>query len=168
MQPASQMDPVSKGRLWGGRVLTAVPVLFLVFDGVSHILKPGPVVEAFARLGFPLSLAVPLGILEFGCLAFYVFPRTATLGAILLTGYLGGAVASHVRVGDPLFDTIFPTLIGAMFWGGFSCATDGCAPFLLSIRRPPVLRHSRAGHDRPADCETKPERKFNDAIPMCV
>ena len=74
--------------------------------------------EAFARLGFPLSLSVELGIIELVCLALYVIPRTSILGAILLTGYLGGAVATHLRVGDPLFDTIFPILIGALVWGG--------------------------------------------------
>jgi DoxX-like family len=83
------------------------------------------VAEAFARLGFPLSLSVELGIIELVCVALYVIPRTSILGAILLTGYLGGAIATHLRVGDPLFDTIFPILIGALVWGG---------PFLLDRR----------------------------------
>jgi len=109
---------VSKKALWAGRILTAISALFLVFDAVSHLLTPAPVVDAFTRLGFPLKTAVPLGIIELACLAVYAFPRTSVLGAILLTGYLGGAVATHVRVSDPLFDTIFPILFGVLVWLG--------------------------------------------------
>ena len=109
---------MNKG-LWTGRIVSALAVLFLVMDGVTHLIKPAPVAEAFSRLGFPLSLSVELGIIELLCVAFYVIPRTAILGAILLTGYLGGAVATHLRVLDPLFDTIFPVLIGALVWAGF-------------------------------------------------
>lgn len=108
---------MNKG-LWTGRIVSALAVLFLVMDGVTHLIKPAPVAEAFSRLGFPLSLSVELGIIELLCVAFYVIPRTAILGAILLTGYLGGAVATHLRVLDPLFDTIFPVLIGALVWCG--------------------------------------------------
>src|SRR5271155_4577641 len=103
---------------WTGRIVATLAALFLLLDGVTHLLKPAPVAEAFARLGFPLSLSVELGIIDLVCLVLYVIPRTSILGAILLTGYLGGAVAIHVRVGDPLFDTIFPILIGALAWGG--------------------------------------------------
>ncbi len=112
-------------KLWAGRIVGALGALFLVMDGVTHLMKPAPVAEAFARLGFPLSLSVELGIIDLVCVALYVIPRTSILGAILLTGYLGGAVATHLRVGDPLFDTIFPILIGALVWGG---------PFLLDLR----------------------------------
>jgi hypothetical protein len=112
-------------KLWAGRIVGALGALFLVMDGVTHLMKPAPVAEAFARLGFPLSLSVELGIIELVCVALYVIPRTSILSAILLTGYLGGAVATHLRVGDPLFDTIFPILIGALVWGG---------PFLLDLR----------------------------------
>jgi DoxX-like family len=93
--------------LWAGRIVSAVAVLFLTMDGVTHLIKPAPVAEAFNRLGFPLSLSVELGIIELACVVVYVIPRTSILGAILLTGYLGGAVATHLRVLDPLFDTIF-------------------------------------------------------------
>ena len=98
--------------------MSALAVLFLLLDGVTHLMKPAPVAEAFARLGFPLSLSVELGIIELICVVVYVIPRTSILGAILLTGYLGGAVATHLRVRDPLFDTIFPIIIGALVWGG--------------------------------------------------
>lgn len=81
-------------------------------------MAPAPVVEAFQHLGIPPGLAVPLGIVELVCIAIYVFPRTSVLGAVLLTGYLGGAVASHLRVGDPVFSTVFPVLIGVLLWGG--------------------------------------------------
>ena len=109
-----------KKTAWAGRILCALAALFMTLDGVSHLVKPvpGPVIDAFARLGFPLSLSVELGGIALACVALYVIPRTSILGAILLTGYLGGAVAIHLRVRDPLFDTIFPILIGALVWGG--------------------------------------------------
>jgi DoxX-like family len=107
-----------KKTLWIGRIVSALAVLFLVMDGVTHLIKPAPVAEAFNRLGFPLSLSVELGIIELVCVVVYAIPRTSILGAILLTGYLGGAVATHLRVLDPVFDTTFPIVIGALVWGG--------------------------------------------------
>ena len=107
-----------KKTLWAGRIVSALAVLFLLLDGVTHLMKPAPVAEAFQRLAFPLNLSVELGIIELVCVAVYVIQRTSILGAILLTGYLGGAVATHLRVRDPLFDTIFPILIGALVWAG--------------------------------------------------
>jgi len=104
--------------VWAGRIVSAFAVLFLVLDGVTHLMQPAPVAEAFHRLAFPLSLSVELGVIELACVVVYVIPRTSILGAILLTGYLGGAVATHLRVLDPLFDTIFPIIIGALVWGG--------------------------------------------------
>ncbi len=118
MQAATALAPAPGQRLWAGRIVSAVPALFLVMDAVMHIAKPDPVAQAFAQLGFPLGLAVPLGIIELLLVAIYVVPRTSALGAILLTGYLGGAVASHVRIGDPVFPVIFPILVGALLWGG--------------------------------------------------
>jgi hypothetical protein len=109
----------SKGRIWAGRILSALPVLFLLFDAVIHILKIAPVVEAFAQLGYSVSLAVPLGIIELVCVVLYVIPRTSVLGAVLLTGYLGGAVATNLRVGAPLFSNVlFPVYVGILLWGG--------------------------------------------------
>ncbi|HUA20362.1 MAG TPA: DoxX family protein [Bryobacteraceae bacterium] len=118
MQAATALAPAPGKRLWAGRIVSAVPALFLVLDAAMHIAKPDPVVQAFTQLGFPLNLAVPLGVTELLLVALFVVPRTSLLGAILLTGYLGGAVASHVRVGDPTFQTIFPILVGALLWGG--------------------------------------------------
>jgi hypothetical protein len=109
----------SKTSVWVGRILSGLVVLFLVSDGIIKFIKPAPVIETSAHLGLPLSLANTLGILLLICTAIYVFPRTSVLGAILLTGYLGGAVATHLRVGDPLFSHIlFPTYLGVLLWLG--------------------------------------------------
>jgi hypothetical protein len=109
----------SKRGVWVGRMLSGSVVLFLVPDGIIKFIKPAPVVETSAHLGLPLSLANTLGIILLICTAIYVFPRTSVLGAILLTGYLGGAVATHLRVGDPLFSHIlFPTYLGVLVWLG--------------------------------------------------
>ena len=111
--------PISKGRLWTGRILSALPALFLLVDGVGKLLKPTPVVEGTVQLGYPESVLLGLGIVLLTCTALYVIPRTAVLGAILLTGYLGGAIATHVRVGSPLFShTLFPIYIAVLVWGG--------------------------------------------------
>ena len=104
--------------LWAGRILSGICALFLLFDAGSHFMKPAPVAEAFERLNFPLALSPALAIIALVCLVFYVIPQTSVLGAILLTGYLGGAVATHLRVRDPLFDTIFPILFGVLIWLG--------------------------------------------------
>jgi hypothetical protein len=104
--------------LWAGRILSALSVLFLLFDAAGHLVAPPAVVEAFNRLGYPLSLSSALAIIELVCLVAYAIPRTAILGAILLTGYLGGAVATHLRVRDPVFDTIFPIIFGVLVWAG--------------------------------------------------
>jgi len=92
---------------------------FLIFDGVIHVMKPAPVVEAFAKLNFPLRFAVPLGIVELFCVLLYVIPRTSILGGILLTGYLGGAVAIQLPTENSLFgEILFPVYIGVFLWGG--------------------------------------------------
>lgn len=119
MESVIETTPVSAKRLWTGRIVGAVAVLFLLFDGIIHLMKPAPVVESFAQLGYPVKLAVGLGIAELLCLALYVIPRTAILGAVLLTGYLGGAIASHLRIGDPLFShVLFPVYVAILIWGG--------------------------------------------------
>jgi hypothetical protein len=105
--------------VWGGRILSGFVTAFLLFDAVIHLLKPAPVVEAFAKLHLPLSLAVELGIIELLCLALYAIPATSILGAILLTGYLGGAVAIQVTTSNSLFgEILFPVYVGAILWGG--------------------------------------------------
>ena len=110
----------SKG-LWTGRILSGLVVLFLLVDAGYKLIRPlpAPAVEAFGKLGYPVEFAAGLGILLLSCVALYLIPRTSVLGAILLTGYLGGAVSSHVRVGDPWFShALFPVYIGLFIWGG--------------------------------------------------
>jgi len=105
---------------WTGRGLSTFVVLFMIFDGVIHVLKPAAVVDAFAQLGFPLGASVTLGILELAFTALYAIPRTAAFGAVLLSAYLGGAVATQLRAGAGWFPTIFPVLIGALLWAGLA------------------------------------------------
>jgi ABC-type transport system involved in cytochrome c biogenesis permease component len=115
----AQSAPLSKGRLWTGRIMSALPALFLFVDGVGKLVKPAPVVQGTVQLGYPESVLVGLGIVLLSCTVLYVIPRTAILGAILLTGYLGGAIATHVRVGSPLFSHIlFPVYVAVLLWGG--------------------------------------------------
>jgi uncharacterized membrane protein YphA (DoxX/SURF4 family) len=115
MLPDMQIAPVSKKMLWAGYILSALPVLMLFFSGVMKLVKPAPVIEGFIRLGYPEGLALGIGIVELVCAVLYVIPRTSVLGAILLTGYLGGATATHLRIGEPFFA---PILLGVMVWGG--------------------------------------------------
>ena len=134
MSSASQVSEIaqsavgttsSKKGVWIGRFLSGLVVLFLIPDAVIKFIRPAPVVDAFAHLGLPLSLANTLGILLLVCTAVYVFPRTSVLGAILLTGYLGGAVATHLRAGDPLFShVLFPTYLGVLLWLGLYLRDD--------------------------------------------
>lgn len=111
---------VPTARIWIGRSLSALAILFLLFDGVIKVLQLAPAVEASAQLGYSAGLTLGLGILELACMVAYLIPRTAPLGAILLTGYLGGAVSTHVRLGSPLFSIVFPLLLGALLWGGLA------------------------------------------------
>jgi hypothetical protein len=117
-----QVTAVSKKRVWAGRIISAIPVLMLLFSGVLKLIKPASVLEGFARFGYPESLVRALGIVELTCTVVYLIPRTSVLGAILLTGYLGGAVATHVRIGDPSF--IMPFILGVMVWAGLFLRDD--------------------------------------------
>jgi DoxX-like family len=102
-----------------GTVISLLAGLFLLFDATIHILAIQPVVDSFRELGFVGSAALPLGLLELALLALYAIPRTSVLGAILLTGYLGGAVCAHFRVEDPMFSTtLFPVYLGIALWAG--------------------------------------------------
>ena len=118
MQSEIPPAPVSKGALWTGRVLSTLPALFLLFDAGMKLVKPVFVVEATVKLGFAESVIVPLGVVLLVCTLLYLLPPTAVLGAILLTGYLGGAVATHVHAGDGPFEILFPVVFGALLWGG--------------------------------------------------
>jgi hypothetical protein len=131
----AQFTPVSKGRLWTGRIMSALPALFLFVDGVGKLVKPAPVVEGTVQLGYPESVLLGLGIVLLTCTVLYVIPRTAVLGAILLTGYLGGAIATHVRVGSPLFShTLFPVYLALLIWGGLYLRDDRLRA-LIPLRR---------------------------------
>lgn len=119
MQTNIQSAAVSKKALWAGRILSGLPALFLLLDGVGKLAQPVQVVDGTKELGYPASVILPLGIVLLTCTILYIIPRTSVLGAILLTGYLGGAVATHVRVANPLFThTLFPTYLGVMLWAG--------------------------------------------------
>ena len=135
MPSATQTAPVSKKRLWAGRIMSGLPALFLLADSVGKFVKPAPVVEGTVRLGYPESVILGLGIVLLACTALYLIPRTSILGAILLTGYLGGAVATQVRVGNPLFShVLFPTYLGALIWGGLYLREDRLRE-LIPLRR---------------------------------
>jgi len=119
MQLPTQATVQSKKSLWAGRIVSGLVTAFLLFDAIIHLMKPAPVVEAFAKLGFPIRLAVPLGIVELVCVLLYVIPGASILGAILLTGYLGGAIAIQLPTGNPFFgEVLFPVYIGIFLWGG--------------------------------------------------
>jgi hypothetical protein len=98
--------------------MSALPALFLLVDGGMKLIKPAVVVETTVRLGYPETVIVGLGIVLLACTVLYLFPRTSVLGAILLTGYLGGAVAIQVRADEGLFPIVFPIILGALIWGG--------------------------------------------------
>lgn len=114
--PSVAVAPVSKNLVWTGRILTALVVAFSVLDGAVKLVPIDPVVEALGRLGYPIELARHLGVLLLSCTALFVIPRTRVLGAVLLTAYLGGATATHVRIGDPFW---FPIVMGVLLWAGF-------------------------------------------------
>lgn len=115
-QSAATAAPTSKKMLWTGRVISAIPVLLLVFSAVMKLIKAAPVVQGFPRYGYPESQIVMIGVLELLSCVVYVIPRTAVLGAILMTAYLGGATASNVRIGDPSY--VMTVLLGVFVWGG--------------------------------------------------
>jgi hypothetical protein len=121
MQGDTQTAPVSKKLLWAGRIISALPVLVLLMSGVMKFVKPEPVVKGLKDLEWDESLALGLGILEISCTVVYAFPRTSVLGAVLLTGYLGGAIATHVRVHDQF---VGPIILGVLVWGGLYLRDD--------------------------------------------
>src|SRR5262249_61171415 len=130
----------SKGKLWTGRIMSGLPALFLLFDGAMKLVKPEFVVKATVQLGYPESVIVPLGFVLLACTVLYLIPRTSVLGAILLTGYLGGAVATHARVSAGLFEIVFPVIFGVLLWGGLLLRD-------AQLRRFMPLRNSVAKRD---------------------
>lgn len=132
--------PVSSAAFWGGWVISGLPAAFLLMDGVMKLFKPKAVVEGTVKLGFSENVIVPLGITLICCVVLYLIPRTAVLGAILLTGYLGGAVASQVRVGMPLFGYILaPVYVAIFVWTGL-CLRDRRMRSLAPLRSLPKGR----------------------------
>jgi len=115
LQSNTQSAPVSKASLWAGRILSALAVLLFVFTAMFSLLKPAVAMQGFAHYGYPQRAFLPIAIVELACAILYAIPRTSVLGAILLTGYLGGATATHVRVGEP---PIMAIIVGIVVWLG--------------------------------------------------
>lgn len=136
---AQDSQPSMRAR-WLGRILSGLAVLFLLFDATVKLLELPVTVEATTHLGYPESVMIPIGLIEVACLVAYLVPRASVLGAILWTGYLGGAVATHVRVGSPLFSqTLFPIYVAALLWGGLWLRDRGLRAVL------PLRAATRAG-----------------------
>ncbi len=125
MLSVTQAAPASRKSWWAGLIIGGLPSLFLFVDGVMKLAKPAPVVEATVQLGYPESIIVGLGIVLLACTALYLIPKTSVLGAILLTGYFGGAVATHVRIGNGLFSIAFPVILGILIWSGLYLRDNG-------------------------------------------
>jgi hypothetical protein len=134
MQPETQIAHASKSALWAGRILTALAVLFLLFDGLAKVMKAAPVMEASVKFDIPERVIPGLGVVLIVATLIYAIPQTSILGAIVLTGYLGGATWTHVRMGDPVFPIVFPSLVAAMIWGGL-CLREPRLRRLVPLRR---------------------------------
>jgi hypothetical protein len=128
METDIQVLPVSKKVVWTGRVISALPVLLMAVSGAMKLMKGPGVVKAFGDLGYQSHLILPLGLVEIGCVILYLIPRTAVLGAILMTGYLGGAVATHARMSDPVF--VAPFILGTLVWLGLLLREPRLRPLL--------------------------------------
>ena len=130
-----QIPQVSNKALWAGRIMSGIVILFLIPDAVIKLVPLGIVIETSRELGIPEHLARTLGVLTLVGVLLYAWPRTAILGAILLTGYLGGAIYVHVRAGSPLFSyTLFGVYLGLMIWGGLYLR-DGMVRALIPLRQ---------------------------------
>jgi hypothetical protein len=115
------METISGGKLWAGRILSGIAVAFLLMDAAGKLMQVQPVMEGSMQLGYPATTVVPMGMLLLVGVVLYVVPRTSVLGAIWLAAYLGGAVATHVRVGNPLAThVLFPVYVAAFVWGGLA------------------------------------------------
>ena len=133
------MLQTSKAMLRTGVVLTAIPALFLAWDGIIKLMMIQPVIDSFRSLGYPDGIGFGIGILELACLTLYVIPRTSILGAVLLTGYLGGATATHLRLGNPFFThTLFPFYVGLLLWAGLFLR-DARLRSLFPLRSQPAV-----------------------------
>ena len=137
----TEADKGSRGMIWVGRILTVLIALFMLLDGVMKIVKPPQVLEANTRLAYPLSTLSGVGITLIACTLIYLIPRTSILGAILLTGYLGGAVASNVRAGSGWFETIFPVLFAILLWCGIGLRDRRLRSLLIDRETTLVTSH---------------------------
>jgi len=144
-QQAISFSPVNASAPYGsrrivtqrslGRVVIGLVAAFLAFDAAVKVLMLSMAVEGTVRLGYPESMILPLGIIQIAALAAYLYPPTAVVGALVWTGYLGGAVATHVRIGSPLFSaTLFPIYVAALIWAGLALR-DGRVAALFTGRR---------------------------------
>lgn len=134
MSSDQQQPSTSKTMLWAGRVVSMLPVLGLVMSAVMKFMQPKEVIEGFEKFGYPLSLAMPIGIVELICTVLYIIPQTAVLGAILLTGYLGGAISTHVRISDEFSP---PVIMGVLLWLGLFLR-DARVRALIPLRKKSV------------------------------
>jgi hypothetical protein len=114
--PNPETASISRGRIWTARVVQTLVLLFLLMDAGMKLAKPAFVVQSTVQLGYPESTIVPIGVALLVCTIFWMIPRTAVFGAILLTGYLGGAVASNVRAATPAFNLLFPLIFAVLVW----------------------------------------------------
>ena len=127
----------SKG-IWAGRIASGLAAAFLLFDAAIKVLRLPLAIEATTQLGYPASSVFTIGVVELACILLYLIPRTSVLGAILLTGHLGGAVATHLRIGSPMLGyTLFPLYVGALLWGGL-LLRDRRLQGLVPFTRPAV------------------------------
>lgn len=121
----------SRRAVWTGRVVAGLAVAFLIVDSVGKLFEVQPVIDGTKRLGYSPDIVFSLGVTLLSCVLAYLVPRTSVLGAVLLTGYLGGAVATHLRVGDPLFThVLFPTYVAALLWSGLMLRDPRLRAFL--------------------------------------
>ncbi|MCL4467687.1 MAG: DoxX family protein [Deltaproteobacteria bacterium] len=135
MANAMGFAPISKKELWGGRIISALVVLFLLFDSITKLMRVDAVMKATVKVGYPPDTIPVIGLILLVCTIIYVIPATSILGAVLLTGYLGGAVATNLRIGNPLFsNTLFPVYFGILVWGGLFLR-DRRLRSLLPIRK---------------------------------
>lgn len=135
MQSGVQMAAVSKKALWAGRLISAIPAVTLLFAGIMKLAGLPSVVQAFAQYGYQGRTIPLVGTLEVVCVVVYLIPRAAVLGAILMTGLLGGAIATNVRLNDPAF--VAPLVLGVLVWGGLYCR-DPRLRALIPLRHKPA------------------------------
>jgi hypothetical protein len=133
--PIAAAASPERGRLWASRIISGLVSLFLAFDLIAKLIQQPDAVKATAELGFPDGTLVLLGAIQLVCLIAYLIPRTAVIGAVLWTGYLGGALATHLRTGGPAFSFVFPLLVAAMLWGGLYLRDARVAALLSPARR---------------------------------